>query len=1010
MKRIFSTFIFVWLLLSCTLASELHFIQYRLDDGLPNNTVRCIFQDSHDFMWLATLNGLSRFDGTNFMNFRHDAENKNSLPDNRIYKLTEDKDNFLWIGTTARIYGCFDLQKGKFAEYDGDTPGSYSKIFVASDGDVWLGGDKSGALRVRHAASRKLESRAFDKASRLLPDNKITCINETPDGKVIIGTLGGIAIVSDDRVVFPDLKKVIFSIERCVDKTIVVAASGEITFLEGDVCRQVGKLPPGCRITATACIKGCLEIFTSEGVWMFDVRSNSLTRDGRLDIKNGNVLFDNLRRPWIFNHSGTLTFFSETARAFKTLELIPPSILAHIDNERFNVTEDADGIIWISTYGNGLYSYEKGNGKLTHYKADASGSGPIKSDYIRYMTLDSSGGLWIATEYSGVTRLWKRGEAAEYFYPAGRNAPSHSNAVRMVSPMAEGIMLIATKTADLFKWNPQDGVLSAVGKFPSNVYCVLPEEEGVNWYGTRGSGLFVGDANYRHEAGKPGTLPDDDVYFVHRDKSGRIWTGTFGGGIALAVPGADGVLSFKAFAGDIHGVKEHRCINEDRYGRFWIGTSEGVVTFHPDSILSSPSCFKTYSRVCNNFCSNEIRHLFRDSSDRLWIATGDAGVICASTNAAGDMKVERHLTSLDGLSNNSVQSIIEDDAGDLWFGTEYGLSRFNVETHSFENFFFSKNVLQNVYSENCIYKADDGSLILGTNNGVVRFNPSGFSNTTVLRRPLRFTGLKVNGQSMLPENEGYPLDNAVDYARNIHLKYFQNSITVDFAILDFCPDDNYRYSYMLEGYDTVWCTPSSEGSASYKYLPPGNYVLKVKCLDGSVCVGSDSIDVVISRPWWGTVTAKVVYVFLVIAAVWIIFRVFRRKRHLPDNVDKLEVDERQCNDVCDASSADRRFIERFEAIALENISNSEFSMDDFASQLNVGRAVFYRKLRALLGTSPNDYMKKLRLERGAELLKAHPELSISEISDMVGFNDSLYFSKCFKSAFGISPSSYRDSR
>ena len=119
---------------------ELRSKQMRTSDGLPNNSVRYLYQDSKGFLWLATLNGLSRYDGNSFLTFRPEIGDKVSLADNRIYDLTEDKNGFLWISTTPELFSCYDLQRACFVDYTGSgaLEKNYSSIFVAANGDVWL--------------------------------------------------------------------------------------------------------------------------------------------------------------------------------------------------------------------------------------------------------------------------------------------------------------------------------------------------------------------------------------------------------------------------------------------------------------------------------------------------------------------------------------------------------------------------------------------------------------------------------------------------------------------------------------------------------------------------------------------------------------------------------------------------------------------------------------------------------------------------------------------------------
>ena len=133
-------------------ATELRSTQMRTSDGLPNNSIRYIYQDTKGFLWLATLNGLSRYDGNSFLTFRPQAGDKVSLSDNRIFDLTEDKDGFLWISTTPELISCYDLQRARFVDYTGcgDLRQNYSTIFVADNGDVWLWHSGNGCRRIVH--------------------------------------------------------------------------------------------------------------------------------------------------------------------------------------------------------------------------------------------------------------------------------------------------------------------------------------------------------------------------------------------------------------------------------------------------------------------------------------------------------------------------------------------------------------------------------------------------------------------------------------------------------------------------------------------------------------------------------------------------------------------------------------------------------------------------------------------------------------------------------------------
>ena len=179
-------------------AIELRSTQMRTSDGLPNNSIRYIYQDSKGFLWLATLNGLSRYDGNSFLTFRPEAGDKVSLADNRIYDLTEDKDGFLWISTTPELYSCYDLQRARFVDYTGcgELRQNYSTVFVTANGDVWLSHQGNGCRRMVHQKNGEMTSTVFRTECGNLPDNRVKFVNEDAGGRIWIGTQCGLVSVS----------------------------------------------------------------------------------------------------------------------------------------------------------------------------------------------------------------------------------------------------------------------------------------------------------------------------------------------------------------------------------------------------------------------------------------------------------------------------------------------------------------------------------------------------------------------------------------------------------------------------------------------------------------------------------------------------------------------------------------------------------------------------------------------------------------------------------------------
>ena len=176
-NKLLSLFALLFLFVSESYADiELSSKQMRTSDGLPSNSVRCMYQDSKGFLWLGTLDGLTRYDGNSFLTYQLETgkHDQVSLADNRIKQVAEDKNGFLWIKTVPELFSCYDLQKACFVDFTGtgDDGESYSEIYMSSNGDVWLWHRASGVRQIVCKENRTMTSVKFRAESGRLPDDR----------------------------------------------------------------------------------------------------------------------------------------------------------------------------------------------------------------------------------------------------------------------------------------------------------------------------------------------------------------------------------------------------------------------------------------------------------------------------------------------------------------------------------------------------------------------------------------------------------------------------------------------------------------------------------------------------------------------------------------------------------------------------------------------------------------------------------------------------------------------
>ena len=874
-------------------AIELRSTQMRTSDGLPNNSIRYIYQDSKGFLWLATLNGLSRYDGNSFLTFRPEAGDKVSLADNRIYDLTEDKDGFLWISTTPELYSCYDLQRARFVDYTGcgELRQNYSTVFVTANGDVWLSHQGNGCRRMVHQKNGEMTSTVFRTERGNLPDNRVKFVNEDASGRIWIGTQCGLVSVSNGQYRIEDRLIHFTSSLAYKDDMYFLTADGDIYYYHS-ATQKMQKLAALSTVagqtspTGNFLLKDKWMILTTTGVYTYDFTTGEVAADPRLNIKKGELIRDNHGDYWIYNHTGRLTYVVAATGESKDFQLIPQDKISYIDFERYHIVHDSRGIIWISTYGNGLFAYNTAEDKLEHFVANINDQSHISSDFLQYVMEDRAGGIWVASEYSGLSRISVLNEGTSRIYPESRELFDRSNTIRMLTKMSNGDIWVGTRKGGLYTFDANLQSKMTNQYFHSNIYAIAEDRQGRMWTGTRGNGLKVGDTWYYNTPSDPTSLSDNNVFAIYRDRKDRMWVGTFGGGLELAEPTSDGKYKFRHFFQQTFGMRMVRVIEEDENGMVWVGTSEGICIFHPDSLIADGDNYHLFSYTNGKFCSNEIKCIYRDTKARMLIATSGSRLnLCTPQDDYLSLKYEHYGTS-EGLVNDVIQSVLGDRKGNLWVATEYGISKFTPSTRSFENYFFSSYTLGNVYSENSACMREDGKLLFGTNYGLIVIDPEKIQDSETFS-PVVFTDLYVNGTQMNPQMEDSPLKQSLAYSDEITLKYFQNSFLIDFSTFDYSDSGHTKYMYWLENYDQGWSAPSPLNFASFKYLNPGTYILHVKSSNGSG-IWNDSettLKIVVVPPFWKTNWAMLCYVLLLMVALYFAFRIVRNFNGLRNRIN-----------------------------------------------------------------------------------------------------------------------------
>lgn len=556
-------------------------------------------------------------------------------------------------------------------------------------------------------------------------------------------------------------------------------------------------------------------------------------------VPNGRVLTDNKGGKWIYNNTGILR--KVVGDSLITLRLLPNEI-NYIDYERFNIVEDNHGLVWISTYGKGLFVFNHDLNQGQHFVANEKGESPIASNYLLCITADRRDGVWVSAEYGGVSHLQVMDKGVVRIFPNGRENLDLSNVVRMVKKQRDGSVMVGTRDGCLYHYSADMAQMLVKSHFDSNIYSVVEMPQGRMWIGTRGKGIYA----------IPGLdFKNKKVFCLKPDDRGRMWIGTFGEGLSVAIPRGEG-YEVRTFFADSVGLNEVRCLAIDRKGMLWGGTSGGLFCVDPTRFAADGKGLRVYKR------GSEIHDMLVDRQGRLWLTVPGEGLVCMQD---GNFRI---LDASQGLINNMVQSVVETEDGNLWVSTQQGVSCWKAKDNSFDNYLFSRVMMGNVYNENSAVCLDDGRVLLGGNYGLTIINPSRISH--------------VKGQTSV-------VFTSHPYSDEMTLSYEERSPKINFSTLDYSDVNNVKYTYWLEGYDSSWSVPSPTPWVNYQNLPFGSYRLHVKASYSDGIWGKESVlDISVEPPFYLSVWAWVFYALFLTVVIVMVVKSIREKNILKGKI------------------------------------------------------------------------------------------------------------------------------
>ncbi|TNJ46591.1 response regulator [Tamlana fucoidanivorans] len=817
--------------------NNVHFEHITTNNGLSQSDVNSIYQDNKGFLWFGTHEGLNKFDGYNFKVYTpnsqtHDYE---GISSSLIFAITGDDDDNLWVGTTGDGLNYFDtsVERFKVFKHEDKNPNSLisnhiSSLFRDSSNKLWIGTfngldmiDLNKGLDSIHFNHFNFDGGNF--VSNF--ENKtIYSIFEDKHGQIWVGGARGLYKLSRD-------------------------SSGEL-YLR--FINELINLP----YTSVRCIAedqfGRLLIGTVGGLYVLKNEGDSYWADW---IHKGfyNDILVEKNNIWAGTNSGLISFkySGNTGKiiVFKQYSYDPMSPMSLSKNIVKSLYKDKTGIIWIGTNGGGVNKFDPYRKDFKHIKKTLN-STSLSYDKIRSLFEDSNGTLWIGTEGGGLNMLLKANEDELYTSFQHLSSPRKPFTIYEVKRGDRKILLIGTEGAPKL--------------------------------------LEIDITNPRPLSNKDVKKYEDvsgSVFALLEDKHKNLWIGTYNAGINRWLYDSE-TNSFKkdilfADKNDPHSLSSNiiRNILEDHSGNLWFATGNGLCKLTPNEALKDKPKFEVFQNDPKNNRSishNYILELFESSKNELWIGTFGGGLnkFIPSKN-----KLKGEFVSYlmkDGLPNNVIKGILEDDQGFLWLSTNKGLSKFDPKKVSFKNYDMNDGLQNNEFQELARLKRRNGEMLFGGINGFNAFFPENIKDNHVEAETV-ITKLSVSNQVVNigdQVNGRVILEQSINQTDKITLKHNENNLSFEFGALHYASPDKNKFAYILEGFDEDWVyTTSSKRFATYTNLSPGTYTLKVKASnnDGIWDKTPSEIKIEIIPPFWRTTWAYLIYYVLIIGLL-LLFR------------------------------------------------------------------------------------------------------------------------------------------
>ena len=858
-KRIFLSLIATVCLQSASAqqlqASQSHF---STENGMSSNAIAGIYQDDYGFLWIATWNGLSRYDGYNFYNYRTGNGSRIKNLHNRIYDLAIDQSQNIWMRmyddrvfvlnrSIDKIINPFEGING-YEKFKANSP-----ILVTSTGDV-LVSIKDIGLYIIH-----LTRRGFQREQITTGGLSVTSMAEGYQNDIWLGTNKGVhrldrSNLSLESHSFLDNEDVACMYSNgykiyagCKDGAIYSFAYGQ---------------EPKCHRKPTG--SPILRLFVDSGdlIWFNDTRMGS----ARINPDTGNEK--------LFQQSVPVPEYFDFGGGF---------------SEKY-------GTVWVRMNHGGYGYYNREADKVEYFHNDPSNPWNLSNTVLASLETQE-GVIWMSTIRRGLDKLEILNKNIVRKLPVKGAQSTLENEIRSIyyDPQRE-LTFIGNKASTLFiydkEWNETTIKSDSQGNSLGRIYNVFKDSKGNYWISSKGEGLFKMSqqgtgwtiVRYCHDPNDQYSLGSDDVYETVEDRDGNIWVATYGAGVNLLIKDKSGKEVFMHSGNDMKkypkdAYNKVRCIEMDKEGNIWGGSSDGIIVLSYKNGKINIDPMENAESENHILMSTDIVCMRRDEEGRMWVGTNGGGLSRAlSKDSKGNWLFET-LGAKDGLPSEEIRSITIDPRGNVWFGTDHIICSYDPKKGILTSFSSLDGVDETMLSESAAAAVGTDEVLFGTLNGYYIVDRKKLMASTGSLLKLHITDFFLNDELQSPRFN----DNFTDYppeCKTIKIPTRNASFAFRFASLNFQLQHRVHFQYMLEGYDKDWQNAGKDRIAAYSEVPGGTYRLKIKAflLESPEKCDMRTIEIVVPGSPLLSPVALIIYGCLLLIIAILIFAKMKKRR------------------------------------------------------------------------------------------------------------------------------------